>query len=249
MRIEKILAVASLLLMVAAGCTKDSQSAAAPSNGTGTGGSLARFTIAANHLYLANYSTVEVFDLANPADPVRKNTVSVNFEVETIFPYGDKLFIGSRDGMFIYSITSPSNPVKLGSARHVRSCDPVVANDSVAYVTLRGGSPCGPAEDGLYIYDIKNITAPVQKSLLQLSNPYGLGLKDSVVFVCRGNEGLSVVNAKKANAPSVMYTLRDDSYIDVIPYNNQLICYVVRGIIIYDITNLNQIVKLGEVRY
>jgi hypothetical protein len=249
MRLDKLFAAASLLLMVVAGCTKDSQSAVAPGNSTGTGGSLARFTIAANHLYLADFSSVEVFDLADPANPQKKTSVYVNADVETIFPYGDKLFIGSRDGMFIYSISNPAQPVKLGSARHVRSCDPVVANDSVAYVTLRGGTPCGPAQDGLYIYDIKNIMTPVQKSLLNLSNPYGLGLRDSVVFVCRGQSGLSVVNAKKANAPVVMQTLRDGSYFDVIPYNNLLICYVETGVIMYDISNLNQIVKLGEVRY
>lgn len=248
MRIDKILAVASLLLLITAGCTKDTQSPAA-SNGTGTGGSLARFTIAANHLYLADLSSVHVYDLANPVNPQKKTSIHVGFGVETIFPFRDKLFIGSRDGMYIYSITNPSQPVKLGEARHVRSCDPVVANDSVAYVTLRGGSACGPAEDGLYIYDIKNITAPVQKSLLRLSNPYGLGLRDTVVFVCRGDQGLSVVNTKKANAPVVMQTLRDGAYMDVIPHNNLLICYVTRGVIMYDISNLNQIVKLGEVNY
>jgi hypothetical protein len=249
MRLNELFAAASLLLMIVAGCTKDNQSAAAPGNNTGTGGSLARFTIAANYLYIADHSTLEVYDLANPANPVKKPSIYINFGIETIFPYGDKLFIGSRDGMFIYSISNPAQPTKLGSARHVRSCDPVVANDSVAYVTLRGGTPCGTAEDGLYIYDIKNIMTPVQKSLLPLSNPYGVGLRDSVVFVCRGEQGLTVVNAKKANAPAVMQTLRDGSYFDVIPYNNLLICYVARGVIMYDISNLNQIVKLGEVNY
>lgn len=48
------------------------------------------------------------------------------------------------------------------------------ATFSTVYVTLQGSSACGPAQDGLYIYDIKNITAPVQKSLLPLSDPLGL---------------------------------------------------------------------------
>jgi hypothetical protein len=249
MRSLKILIGAGLfLLLLIVACTKDGGKAA-DSSGTGTGGSLARFTIAANHLYLADYSTIEVYDLADPANPVKKTSVNVGFGVETIYPYKDKLFIGSWDGMFIYSIADPSNPVKLGEARHVRSCDPVTANDTIAYVTLQGGSACGPAEDGLYIYDITNITAPVQKSLFPISTPLGLGLKDSVVFVCRGSSGLSLVNVKDPASPKLMYTVDDGNFKDVIPYDNLLICYVSTGLQIYDISNLKNIIKVGTVNY
>ena len=246
--IKILIGACMLLLLLAVACTKDAGNAA-DSSGTGTGGSLARFTIAANHLYLADYNTIEVYDLSDAANPIKKSSVNVGFGVETIYPYMDKLFIGSRDGMFIFSIADPSNPVKLGEARHVRSCDPVVTNDSIAYVTLQGGSACGPAQDGLYIYDIKNITTPVQKSLFLISTPLGLGLKDSVVFVCRGGAGLSLVNVKNPSTPKLMYTIKDASFKDVIPYENLLICYVSTGLQIYDISNLNEIVKVGTVNY
>lgn len=247
--VKKIISSGLFLLLITISCTKDgSKSADAP--GTGTGGSLARFTIAANHLYLADYNSIEVYDLTDAANPVKKTSVNVGgWGIETIYPYMDKLFVGSRDGMFIYSITDPSHPVKLGEARHVRSCDPVVANDSIAYVTLQGGSPCGPAQDGLYIYDIKNVTAPVQKSLFPISTPFGLGLKDSVVFVCRGGSGLSLVNVKKPSSPELMYTVTDGNFKDVIPYDNLLICYISTGLLIYDISDLKQIKKIGTVDY
>jgi hypothetical protein len=153
------------------------------------------------------------------------------------------------DGMYIYDLADPKLPKKLGEARHVRSCDPVVANDSVAYVTLRGSGNCGAATDGLYTYNISNLTAPVQKSLLPLSNPYGLGLKDTVVFVCRGADGLSVVNVKNAESPKLLYTLKESTYFDVIPYDDLLICYVRTGILLYDTRNVNQLVKLGSFYY
>jgi hypothetical protein len=153
------------------------------------------------------------------------------------------------DGMYIYDLADPKLPKKLGEARHVRSCDPVVANDSVAYVTLRGSGNCGAATDGLYTYNISNLTAPVQKSLLPLSNPYGLGLKDTVVFVCRGADGLSVVNVKSAESPKLLYTLKESTYFDVIPYDDLLICYVRTGILLYDTRNVNQLVKLGSFNY
>lgn len=238
------------LVIIMTSCEKDGASADAKSTGgTGTGGSLARFTIAANHLYIADYSTIGVYDLADPNNPVWKATVNVGMNVETIYPYQDKLFIGSTTGMSIYSIANPSSPVKLGMAQHVRSCDPVVASGTTAYVTLKGGTPCGPAEDGLYIYDVSNIMSPALKNLFRISNPGGLGIKDSVVFICRGNSGMSLVNVKNPSLPQLMYTVNDGSYLDVIPYGNLLICYVSSGLLIYDISNLNQVLKVGTVNY
>jgi hypothetical protein len=234
-------------MLVQLSCNKDG--AAADGSSIGKGGSLARFTIVGNYLYLADYSTIEVFDISDPAATEKKGSVNVGFGVETIFPYKDKLFIGSMEGMYIYDLSNPQVPKKLGEARHVRSCDPVVANDSIAYVTLRGSGNCGAATDGLYTYDITNLTKPIQKSLLPLSNPFGLGLKDTVVFVCRAGDGLSVVNVKSATQPSVMYTLKDAEYLDVIPYDDLLICYVKTGILLYDTRNVNNLTRLGSYTY
>lgn len=231
-------------------CSKDSASTTSSvAGGIGTGGSLARFTIVGNYLYLADYNTIETYDISSPDATIKKSSVNVGFGVETIFPYKDKLFIGSQEGMFIYSLANPMLPVKLGAALHVRTCDPVVANDSIAYVTLRGSGVCGAPQDGLFIYNIETVTAPVQKAVLPLSSPYGLGLKDTVVFICRAAQGLTVVNVKQTTAPKIMYTKNDGNYLDVIVYDNLLICYVSTGLVLYDISNLNQIVKIGTYNY
>ncbi len=247
MRFNKILLFVLSSALLAA-CSKETASADGASAG-GKGGSLARFTVVGNYLYLADYNTLEVYDVTTPAAAVKVRSVPIGFGVETLFPYGDKLFIGAQEGMYIYSLAAPDNPQKLGEARHVRTCDPVVANDTTAYVTLRGSGTCGAATDGLYTYDIKTITAPVQKSLLPLSTPYGLGLQDTVVFVCRSTGGLTAVNVKNAGAPREMYTLKDGDYRDVIPYGDVLICYVRTGIILYDMKNLDSLVQLGTFKY
>ena len=246
MQTRQLTLLFALLFFIIA-CEKNN-AGAADSASTGKGGSLARFTIAANHLYLADYSNIEVYDITGTT-ATKKNTVNVGFAVETIFPYKDKLFIGSRDGMFIYSITNPANPVKLGSALHLRSCDPVVADDDYSYVTLQGNGRCGAAEDGLYIYDIRNLMVPKQLSLFRMATPFGLGLKDSVVFVCRGSNGLTAVNVKDPVNPKEMYTIKDATYMDVILIEQLLICYVTNGLLLYDISNLKSIVKVGDVSY
>jgi hypothetical protein len=227
-------------------CSKDG---AADSAASGKGGSLARFTTVGNYLYIADQFGINVFDISTPGKAENRGSVPIGFGIETIFPYKDKLFIGSIDGMFIYSLDNPASPKKLGEARHLRSCDPVVANDSMSYVTLRGGTACGPATDGLYTYNITDLSKPVQKSLLQLSNPYGLGLTDSIVYVCRGDKGLTVVNVKQSNAPKETKTIKDAEYYDVIPYDQILICYVKTGILLYDISNPGNPVKLGNYQY
>jgi hypothetical protein len=239
------LVLVSFMIFLMIACEKSTNSSESAS--TGKGGSLARFATVGNYLYLVDYATIEIYDISTSIAFKRKS-VFVGFAIETIFPYKDKLFIGSRDGMFIFSIADPKTPVKLGTARHLRSCDPVVADDNLSYVTLRGG-PCGPAVDGLYIYDVKEVMNPKQLSLLELSNPSGLGVKDSVVFVCRGQYGLTAVNAKDPFHPKEMYTINDANFTDVIQYENLLICYVSDGLLLYDISNLKSIVKMGNVSY
>lgn len=225
-----------VILLLVAGCTKEGVTNNNASSTSGTGGSLARFTIAQGRLYVVDNTNLYTYDLSNPSNPSLVNTLVIGGSVETIFPYKDKLFIGSANGMYIYSISNPNTPVKLGAALHVRSCDPVVANDSVAFVTLTGGF-CGPATDGLYIYDIKNILQPVLKKLLPTETPYGLALRDTVLYVCGRQKGLKVFNVTNAYNPVLKNTLTGETFMDVIPFSNLLICYVNTGILLYDISS------------
>ena len=126
----------SFIFFLIIACEKNTNST--DTSSTGKGGSLARFTIVGNYLYLVDYATLEVYDISTTY-AFKRSSVFVGFSIETIFPYKDKLFVGSRDGMFIYSLADPKKPVKIGAARHLRSCDPVVGNDTLSFVTLRSG--------------------------------------------------------------------------------------------------------------
>jgi hypothetical protein len=218
-------------------CSKDGESTNnAAASTTGKGGSLARFTITGNYLYLVDDMTLKTFKITDPQNTSLVNTTQLRFGVETIYSYKDKLFIGSTDGMYIYSITNPENPTQLSEARHVRSCDPVVANDSVSFITLRGNTRCGPATDGLYVYDIRNILAPVQINLTEMPTPNGLGLQDSILYVCQKSNGLSVYNVSKPATPLLRKTVTGRTFEDVITYGDLLICYVSTGLALYDIS-------------
>ena len=213
----------------------DSASAAAPSN-TGVGGSLTRFTIIGNYMYAVSSFMLYTIDISNPANPVNVSQTPLNFDIETIYPYKNRLFIGSRTGLYIYSIDTASAPRLIGQARHGRSCDPVVANDTVSYSTLRSSTACGAAPSGLYVYNIKNLDQPEFKKTISLNDPIGLGMADSALYVCCRNEGLKVFSIKNAYNPVEIKTIPNAGFVDVIPYRDILICWVVDGISLYDIS-------------
>jgi hypothetical protein len=215
-------------------CSKENTGANAA---TGTGGSITRFTIAGDYLYAVSSHFLYAYSLSNPGKPEIVYTSALNFDIETIYPYNKYLFLGTRTGLYVYSIDTASSPRLIGEAKHARSCDPVVVNDSVAYVTLKSTSGCGPAVSGLYIHDIKDITQPILKTTVELPDPAGLGLQDSVLYVCCGNAGLKVFNVKKPYSPTLISTKTEGNFIDVIPFNGNLICAAQNGIILYDITD------------
>ena len=217
-------------------CSKDGNTNTSGDSNVGTGGSLARFVIVNNFLYVANSANINVFDISKSGAPEAKDPVYTGWGIETIFSYNNNLFLGSSNGMFIYSLADPAKPALLGQAQHFRSCDPVVANDSFAFVTLKGGSRCGPVTDGLYTYNVLDLTNPVLISSLEMSTPSGLALNGKILYVCREAEGMSVVDVANAISPSIKKTIPDADFKDVIVYNNLLICYVSTGIRLYDVT-------------
>lgn len=204
---------------------------------TGKGGSLAKFTVIGNYLYAVSSHFLYTIDISNPSLPSKVNESPLNYDMETLYPYKNRLFIGSKTGLYIYSLEQPSAPKLIGEAKHGRSCDPVVANDSVSYSTLKGNTFCGPATSGLYVYDVSNLSAPVLRKLIPLNEPIGLGMADSALYVCNANDGLKVYDIKDAYFPIEKLTLAGPGFIDVIPYDNLLICWTATGIHLYDITN------------
>lgn len=229
-------------------CTKESASGGGQA--TGAGGSTARFTIAGNYLYVVDNTSLKAFDISNPAAaPVLKSTTDVGINIETIFPYQDKLFIGSSMSMHIFSLANPATPQRLAKADYMvrMSCDPVVAKDSTAYATLNATGPCGGTSSQLVIYNIKDITKPLFQTSFSLVAPHGLGVSDSALYVCDGAAGLKVFNTRNTFSPIYLRTITNETFYDVIPYGNILICQLSDGIALYDISTRHQPVFLSKI--
>jgi len=166
-------------------CDPDSSDSESLSPETdGQGGSLATFTLKGDYLYTVDNTDLTVFNITDIKDPVQVNTIPIGFNIETLFSYKDYLYIGSRNGMFIYGLTNPEFPEKLSEVQHFTACDPVIANDTHAFVTLHSDTFCGNNLNVLQIYDVTTITEPILISSRNLTFPRGLGLYGDFLIVC-----------------------------------------------------------------
>lgn len=161
-------------MVVLSACSSDSSDMGNVTDGLG--GSLARFTLLGNYLYTVGDQSLHVFDVSNTQSPVFKGDTYIGFDIETLFGLGDKLFVGSRLGMYIYDISSPENPLRLAEVSHIRSCDPVVSSGDYTYVTLHSNSSCQGTINQLEIYNTENPLYPELLTTVQMNQPIGLGL-------------------------------------------------------------------------
>lgn len=220
----------------------------APSS-VGVGGSMARFTIADHYLYTIDQSSLYVFNIQNPEKITQGPTVNVGWGIETVFPSNGNLFIGAQNGLYIYSLADPLVPRRLSLFAHVVSCDPVVVNDTLAYVTLRGGSGCrGGFTNQLDIINIQNLEAPQLLISHPMSGPYGLGYDKGLLFICEGEQGLKVFDVTdiwEMDKRLLVHNTTIDAY-DVIPYQDVLILIGRDGLYQFDYSTPTDLKLLSQ---
>lgn len=216
---KKLLYIFAALTFIAISCDKE-----LGDSDTGTGGSMARFTIKNNYLYTVDYANLHAFNISNPSDIVHENKQYLGFGIETIFPTEEFLFIGAMNGMYIFSLEVPSSPVKKSFTPHFVARDPVVVQGNFAYATIRGNA------NQLLVFDISNVSAPQIIIQHQMINPKGLGIDGETLFIC--DNGLKVYTVSNGYEIELKHTF-DIQAIDVIPINGRLYVLTETGIVQY----------------
>ncbi|MEB2777606.1 hypothetical protein SYJ56_19980 [Algoriphagus sp. D3-2-R+10] len=219
----------------------------AASQSYGTGGSMARFTLSNQHLYAVDESTLRVFDVETPADPTFVKPIDLGWGIETIFPFEDKLFIGSNVGMHIYDASTPSSPTRMSVYEHVQACDPVVVNADYAFVTLRNGNACWNGVNELQVIDIKDLYQPKLKKSYSMLNPHGLGLAGDFLYIAEGAHGLKSFNVRDVMAidQNQLEFLTNQKSVDLIPGPKSLIVIGPDGVCQFDYSNPAQLKRLS----
>lgn len=213
----------------------------------GTAGSMARFTLMDGHLFAVDQNTLRVFDVESPAEPKFLKPVDLGWGIETIFPFDQKLFIGSNRGLHIYDASNPAAPKRMAVYEHVLSCDPVVVNEDYAFVTLRSGNFCVNGVNELHVLDIKDPYQPKLLKAYPMLNPHGLGLAENYLYVAEGKHGLKSFNASDVLTidKNQLEFLQSMKSVDLIPGPKSLIVIGPDGVCQYDYSNPAKLRKLS----
>jgi hypothetical protein len=243
---NNIISVLTILVVIAAtACTKniDPNVASSGGNSVASVGSTARFAISNNRLYALEKNTVTVVDIADPKNLAIMTRQNLNQTLETIFPFGDALFIGTTNGVYGYNISNPNLLTNPRFINHLRACDPVVANDKNMYLTLRSGTACNTANNMLqhYTYTLPSSNEVQMQYVGQqtMLSPRGLALANNNLFVCDVPEGIKVYTIGADGAPNYERTQSMDGYecYDMIPRGNNLIVQHNKGVSFCDIAD------------
>jgi len=208
-------------------------------SGAGLGGSLARFTLHQEHLYIVDQSNLHVFDISSREQPQKSNTINLGWGIETIFPYRNHLFVGANNGMHILDNTNPGSPTYLSSFNHANACDPVAVRGDYAYVTLRSGNACEGFNNQLDVINIKDITDPQLVKSYPMENPHGLGIDFNTLFLCEGEHGLKVFDISDIHEidKNQLSHIKGLNAYDVIPIDSHLMMVGDDGLYQFDYAN------------
>lgn len=216
--------------------------------GGGQGGSMARFTLINDYLYTVTNAALNTFDVSTAQQPVLSGTTNIGGGIETIFPFKDRLFIGSTSGMFVYDISSPAAPAKTSSFSHATSCDPVIADDKYAYITLRSGTNCQGFSNQLDIVELgNNWAAPTLIKTYPLTNPHGLAKDGNLLFICDGKDGLKIYDAANVGDIKLLKRIDDIETYDVIAFDKRALVVAKDGLYQYNYANTGNIKLLSKI--
>ncbi|MBN9298068.1 MAG: hypothetical protein J0I41_13725 [Filimonas sp.] len=215
----------------------------------GVAGSLSRFGVINDYLYSIGSSLITTINVQNPSSPAKVSTVTGSGVMETIFPLNDsKFLVGTQTGMLVFDITNRQTPAKLGSYTHSSACDPVIADNQYAYITLKAGTPCSGVVNQLEIVDISNFQSIKQVKTYQMKHPAGLSKDGNTLFVCDDTDGLKVFNAVDVNNVAQIAQLKNFTPKDIIASGGKGLVIANEGFYMIDYTNLSNIHVTGKLQ-
>lgn len=217
---------------------------------TSVSGSITKFALIDDYLYIMNNFDLIPINISDPLNLTTSASTQVWMNVETLFPSGDKLYMGTTTGMMIYSTTTPTTPEHLGTMFHQTACDPVVVQGDYAYVTIRSGTTCMGDINQLDVVDISNPSSPTVQASFLLTNPHGLGVKGDVLYICDGSDGLKVFdNTNPLTVGNNMISnFTSIQAIDIIPIGDIAIVLTTDGVYQYDCSDVQNIQYLSKIQ-
>lgn len=251
-------------ILIMSACAQEGQlnDFSASESETGVTGSYARFIVVGNFMYIVDNSSIQTFDLTDEANPQKINQQEIGDRIESIFQFDQKLFVGSGAGLFIYQIEEDGIPSQLSATNYFDtfdtfSCDPVVANETHAYVTLntlsRVDRPCGGATEievnVLKVFDIADITEPILIAEYEMQAPKGVGLDGHTLFICDDAAGLKIFDVSNPEGIVLIKHFENFTAFDVITLDGLLLVVGPDNVYQFDYQDLENIQMVSQIPY
>jgi len=188
-------------------------------------GTVNRIAKANDHIYAISRQQITTIEDVSEFKLV--SNLDIGWEMETIYPQDDKLFIGTQNSMQILDISNPSQPFEISSFFHATGCDPVLPVDNIAYVTVRADPEqnCPGDESALLVINTSNIQSPNRVQQIEMITPFGMTLIGDKLYVGEGRNGLKVFDASQRDRLREIKFDRNVQAYDIIahPTNNNVI--------------------------
>ena len=224
-------------------CQQGLNSSAVPkaASSTGVAGSMAGMVLMNDNLYaITEMHSLGIVDISNAAAPTLDTAFFAGYDLQTIFPFENKLFLGSAIGMFMYDVSDPKHPVSIGEFKHGRACDPVITDGKYAYVTLHAGDACGGNANELNVIDVKDLQHSLLVKTYPLTKPTGLSKDGDLLFICDGT-AVKVYNATNPGALQLLQSIASNEPYDIIAADKKAMVVCSDGLYQYDYSDINHI--------
>ncbi len=251
------------LILFTFSCTQDS-SFLISGNSSGTlSGSYATMLPIDGFLYVINETDIFTYDIADTESPILVDEQNVGFEIESMYHHEGVLFVGSSEALHIFVIQENGIPLRksetvynFDNLEEWGSCDPVVADDTYAYVTLRSSTQEGFGCNAVFrvvnelrIYNIENLQEPELLTIRQMDFPKGLAITGDYLFVCEGNLGVKLFDVSDRMDPIEIWSDEGFETFDIILKDGLMMVVGPDAIRQYDYTDINNIEYLTAIEF
>ena len=196
-------------------------------NSSAQSGTVNRITKNGDYVYVISNNNMMILNDTDGNFTIANKMHNIKDDMETIFPYDNNLFVGSRSSMTIYSLDSEIQPTRLYDFEHATSCDPVLPHNKVAYITLRTAdfSECPGNINALVVLDINNLSNPKEVDEIAMNSPYGMTVIGDRLYVGEGLNGLKVFDVSLNDNPILQMHFTDIEAYDIIadPTNSNIV--------------------------
>ena len=226
------------IAFVLGACAGASSDSTGNSGGQSNAGSTATILPYGSIAYVLDNSLLKIIDLEKTPPEIRK-AIPLD-SPETLFISNGYLYIGGENGVDIFNLEEPINPVRTSTYEHMRACDPIIVEDDIGYITLRSGfgDRCrlvGP--NRLEIVDMSNPELPELINTFSMTNPYGLAKTDTHLAICEEAFGLTLLNVDDPLDISKVVNYSDINCFDLIYSDSRLIATASDGIYQFSATS------------